>query len=60
MLANKVDQSVSRASLALEGIQEIRLEDLSRYKSAIGAGEKHGWGYYFPYLCARNPRRRLR
>lgn len=43
---------------ALEGLREISADDLPCYKAAIISGEQLGWGYYFPYLCARNLERR--
>lgn len=61
MLAKEKRQGLPQpASSALDGLHEISAEDLPRYKAAVAAGEQHGWGYYFPYLCARNLRRQTR
>ena len=38
----------------LEGLKEIDIADLDRYKAAVDAGQQTGWGYYFPYLLTQN------
>lgn len=38
----------------LQGLKTLDLADLAAYKVAVAAGEQVGWGYYFPYLLARN------
>ena len=41
-------------SLAVTGMKVLDLDDHSRYKAAVTAGQQMGWGYFFPYLLAQN------
>src|SRR5262249_25566442 len=41
-------------SATLDGLRWVGLSDLEDYKSRISAGNQMGFGYYFPYLLARN------
>jgi hypothetical protein len=44
---------------ALDGLKQLEIADLARYKDAIEAGRQVGWGYYFPYLYSKHrPERR--
>ncbi|NNL84961.1 MAG: hypothetical protein HKP27_04875 [Myxococcales bacterium] len=44
----------------LGGLKVLEPSDLPRYKAAVAKGRQVGWGYYFPYLLARNrPGRRV-
>ena len=39
---------------ALQGLRALDVSDLAPYKAAVAAGQQVGWGYYFPYLLARD------
>lgn len=39
---------------ALDGLRVLAVDDRDRYKAAVEAGERIGWGYYFPHLLAQN------
>jgi hypothetical protein len=38
----------------LGGLRAMAIDDLDRWKAAVGAGKQMGFGYYFPYLLAHN------
>lgn len=48
-----------RLTGSLEGLKVMDVDDLTRYKAAVDAGQQMGWKKYFPYLlsCHREGKR---